>query len=43
VPFGLAGTGIAADEFRTYDERSMVHSRLVFEEGWRLMGYFLGS
>ena len=25
-----------------YDEDAAENSKLVFEEGWRLMGYFLG-
>jgi 2,3-bisphosphoglycerate-independent phosphoglycerate mutase len=43
VPFAIAGTGIAPDEFRTYDERSAGKSKLAFDEGWKLMRYFLGS
>lgn len=43
VPFAMAGTGIAADEARTYDEPAAAQSRLVFEEGWKLMGYFLNT
>ena len=42
VPFALAGTGIAADEFRTYDETNAARSSLAFDEGWKLMRYFLG-
>ncbi len=41
VPFAMAGTGIAADSARTYDEAAAAQSSLVFEEGWKLMGYFL--
>ncbi|MEX0676014.1 MAG: cofactor-independent phosphoglycerate mutase [Pirellulales bacterium] len=43
VPFAIAGTGITPDAFRTYDERSAGRSTLVFDEGWNLMRYFLGS
>jgi 2,3-bisphosphoglycerate-independent phosphoglycerate mutase len=43
VPFAIAGTGIAAGRNATYDEASACQSELVFEQGWTLMGYFLGS
>ncbi len=43
VPFAIAGTGINPDEFRTYDETSAARSKLVFDEGWKLMGHFLSS
>ncbi len=43
VPFAMAGTGIAADGAKTYDEPAAAQSRLVFEEGWKLMGYFLNA
>jgi 2,3-bisphosphoglycerate-independent phosphoglycerate mutase len=43
VPFAIAGTGIAPDAFRTYDEVSAAASPLAFEEGWKLMRYFLGA
>ena len=42
VPFAIAGAGIAPDAFGTYDERSAGQSKLAFEEGWKLMRYFLG-
>lgn len=42
VPFTLAGTAIAPDEFTTYDEVSAGGSELCFDDGWRLMRYFLG-
>jgi 2,3-bisphosphoglycerate-independent phosphoglycerate mutase len=42
VPFGLAGSGIASDASTTYDEASASRSPLAFEQGWRLMGHFLG-
>jgi 2,3-bisphosphoglycerate-independent phosphoglycerate mutase len=41
VPFALAGTGIAPDDARTYDDPTAAKSDLVFDEGWRLMPYFL--
>jgi 2,3-bisphosphoglycerate-independent phosphoglycerate mutase len=43
VPFAVAGTGIAPDKLSTYDEASAAESKLAFEEGWKLMKFFLGS
>jgi len=43
VPFAIAGSGIASDKFRTYDEPSANASQLAFDDGWKLMRYFLGS
>jgi 2,3-bisphosphoglycerate-independent phosphoglycerate mutase len=43
VPFAIAGTGIAPDTLVTYDERSAGQSQLAFDDGWKLMRYFLGS
>ena len=42
VPFTIAGSGISPDDHATYDEVSAGQSTLSFEEGWRLMSYFLG-
>jgi 2,3-bisphosphoglycerate-independent phosphoglycerate mutase len=42
VPFALAGAGVAADEFSAYDDPTAARSPLIFDEGWRLMGWFLG-
>ena len=42
VPFALAGAGIAPDAATTYDDPTAARSSLVFDEGWRLMGHFLG-
>jgi 2,3-bisphosphoglycerate-independent phosphoglycerate mutase len=42
VPFAIAGSGIAPDRSATYDDPTAAQSSLLFEEGWRLMGYFLG-
>ncbi len=42
VPFALAGAGITADASTSYDEASAARSQLAFEQGWRLMGHFLG-
>ena len=43
VPFALAGSGIVPDGATTYDDPTADRSPLVFAEGWRLMGYFLGA
>ncbi len=43
VPFAMAGAGITADGAESYDEPAAAPSRLVFEEGWKLMGYFLNA
>jgi 2,3-bisphosphoglycerate-independent phosphoglycerate mutase len=41
VPFALCGSGIAPDASSAYDEVAAGQSSLAFEEGWKLMGYFL--
>lgn len=43
VPFALAGSGIAPDAATAYDDPTAAGSKLIFEEGWRLMSYFLGT
>jgi len=43
VPFAIAGTGLTPDKFTTYDERTAAASSLAFEDGWKLMRYFLGG
>lgn len=43
VPVVIAGAGIEPDESTSYDEHAAARSGLNFEEGWRLMGYFLGA
>ncbi|NUQ61882.1 MAG: cofactor-independent phosphoglycerate mutase [Pirellulales bacterium] len=43
VPFALAGTGIEPDGATAYDDPTAAGSNLVFEEGFKLMGYFLGG
>ena len=43
VPFAMAGTGIEPDALDRYDDRTAERSSLVFPEGWRLMGHFLGK
>ncbi len=41
VPFAMAGAGIEPDAATTYDDPTADQSRLVFEEGWKLMSHFL--
>jgi 2,3-bisphosphoglycerate-independent phosphoglycerate mutase len=41
VPFAICGAGVATDTQKTYDEISAAASGLTFDEGWRLMSYFL--
>jgi 2,3-bisphosphoglycerate-independent phosphoglycerate mutase len=43
VPFVIAGTGIRPGGGQTYDEPTAARSPLAFDEGWKLMGYFLGA
>ena len=43
VPFALAGRGIAPDRAAGFDERASLASELAFDEGWRLMSFFLGE
>jgi 2,3-bisphosphoglycerate-independent phosphoglycerate mutase len=43
VPFAMAGSDVAADASDQYDDPTAARSSLVFDEGWRLMGHFLGS
>jgi 2,3-bisphosphoglycerate-independent phosphoglycerate mutase len=43
VPFALAGSRIAPDSAKTYDDPTAANSSVVFDEGWRLMQYFLGN
>ncbi len=43
VPFVAAGADIAPDAARAYDEPTGAQSALAFDEGWRLMGWFLGK
>lgn len=42
VPWTICGTGIALDEHQCYSETTAGQSRRSFEQGHRLMGYFLG-
>jgi 2,3-bisphosphoglycerate-independent phosphoglycerate mutase len=43
VPITIAGSGIQPDIAATYDEIAAGQSALAFDEGWRLMTYFLGK
>lgn len=43
VPFAAAGAGIVPDAAQTLDEATAAQSALAFDEGWRLMGWFLGK
>jgi 2,3-bisphosphoglycerate-independent phosphoglycerate mutase len=42
VPLAISGTGIQQDEASTYDERSATASSRSFDDGWRMMSFFLG-
>ena len=41
VPIVMAGTGIAADEFTSYGDTNAAKSTLAFDEGWRVMEWFI--
>jgi len=41
VPFTICGSGVTPDSATTYDEVVAGKSSLAFEEGWKLMGYFV--
>ncbi|HEY3391296.1 MAG TPA: cofactor-independent phosphoglycerate mutase [Lacipirellulaceae bacterium] len=43
VPVAMAGTGIAPDDFTSYGDTNAARSRLAFDEGWRLMPWFIGK
>ena len=43
VPFAMAGSGVRPDGATVYDDATAAASPLVFEEGWRLMSFFLGK
>jgi 2,3-bisphosphoglycerate-independent phosphoglycerate mutase len=42
VPFAMAGSGIQPDAATVYDDPTAESSPLVFQEGWKLMPFFLG-
>ena len=41
VPWAIAGAGVRPDAATTYDDPTAGRSGLVFEDGWKLMSYFL--
>ncbi len=41
VPVAMAGSDIAADEFKAYGDTNAANSKLAFDEGWRTMGWFI--
>jgi 2,3-bisphosphoglycerate-independent phosphoglycerate mutase len=41
VPFAICGSGIAPDASTAYSEPQAAGGDLSFEEGWRMMSYFL--
>ena len=43
VPFAICGSGVRADNARTYDEVTAGSSPIKFDDGWRLMKYFLNG
>ena len=43
VPLAACGAGLQADTAKTYDELSAAASPLRFEEGWRMMSWFIGK
>jgi 2,3-bisphosphoglycerate-independent phosphoglycerate mutase len=43
VPFAIAGSDVTPDGAVAYDDPTAERSPLKFDEGWRLMGYFLGA
>lgn len=43
VPLAIHGAGIQKDGSETYDERAAAAAPCCFEEGWRMMSFFLGE
>ena len=43
VPWAMAGSDVGPDAATVYDDPTAGRSELTFEEGWKLMGYFLGK
>lgn len=43
VPVAMAGTGIAADEFKSYGDTNAAKSSLAFDRGWEVMPWFIGN
>ncbi len=42
VPWALTGSNVEPDAAATYDDPTAGQSAVVFDEGWKLMSYFLG-
>ena len=42
VPWTMAGEGVAPDAATRYDDPTAARSKLVLDEGWKLMGCLLG-
>jgi 2,3-bisphosphoglycerate-independent phosphoglycerate mutase len=42
VPLAIAGSGIAPSGAKSYDEPTAAASNLSFDDGWKMMRYFLG-
>jgi 2,3-bisphosphoglycerate-independent phosphoglycerate mutase len=42
VPLAACGAGLTPDGSNTYDESTASASNLAFDEGWRMMGWFVG-
>jgi 2,3-bisphosphoglycerate-independent phosphoglycerate mutase len=43
VPVAMAGTGVVPDEFIAYGDTNAAHSKLAFDEGWKLMSWYIGK
>ena len=43
VPWAMAGTAVEPDAAASYDDPTAAKSPLVFQEGWKLMEYFIGK
>jgi len=43
VPLAICGTGVKPDAARTYDEITAAAAPLAFDEGWRMMEFFLNA
>jgi 2,3-bisphosphoglycerate-independent phosphoglycerate mutase len=43
VPWAIAGSNVVPDKATTYDDPTAMKSELAFEEGWKLMEYFLAG
>ncbi len=42
VPFVIAGSDVTPDEHEAYSDEVAANSTLAFEEGWKMMGRFVG-